>query len=78
VAHATDRSPPVPTNEDVIDAVAANLAQPQRARTEAGEVEQHELDHQVEAAKFVMNARATANPFACLRFARTEAPGAIG
>jgi len=68
----------VQSNDDVIDAVAANLAQPRRARTEAGEVEQHELDHQVEAARFVMDARAGANPFRALRFARTEAPGAIG
>lgn len=78
MAYATDRSQPVPTNEEVIDTVAANLAQPQRARTEAGEVEQHELHWQVEAARFVINSRAAANPFACLRFARTEAPGATG
>ncbi len=66
-------------NEDVIDAVAANLAQPRRARTEAGEVEQHELDRQVEAARFVMDSRAAASsPFACLHFRRTEAPGANG
>lgn len=68
----------MPTNDDVIEAVAANLAQPYRARTEVGEVWQHELDRQVEAARFVVNSRAGANPFACLRFARTEAPGATG
>jgi hypothetical protein len=68
----------VQTNEDVIDAVAANLAQPKRARTEAGEVEQHELDHQIEAARFVMDARAGVNPFRALRFARIESPGATG
>lgn len=66
-------------NEDVIDAVAANLAQPRRARTDAGEVEQHELDRQVEAAKFVMDARAAVgSPFACLRFAKIQSPGAGG
>lgn len=66
-------------NDDVIDAVAANLAQPRRARTEAGEVEQHELDRQVEAARFVMDARVAAgNPFAAVRMARIEAPGAAG
>lgn len=65
-------------NEDIIDAVAANLAQPRRARTDAGEVEQHELDRQVEAAKFVANARAAANPFAALRMAQIEYPGAGG
>jgi hypothetical protein len=63
--------------DDPVDAIAANLAQPKRARTEAGEVEQHELDRQLEAAKFVMQARATAqSPFRALRFARLEMPGA--
>ena len=66
-------------NDDVIDAVAANLAQPRRARTEAGEVEQHELDRQVEAARFVMDARVAAgSPFAALRMARIQSPGAGG
>jgi len=66
-------------NEDVVDAVAANLAQPRRARTDAGEVEQHELDRQVAAADFVIRSRAAAgSPFACLRMARIESPGATG
>lgn len=69
----------MPENDDVIDAVAANLAQPRRARTDAGEVEQHELNAQVAAARFVMDARAAqASPFACLRFARIQPPGAGG
>ncbi len=67
------------SNEDVVEAIAANLAQPRRARTDAGEVEQHELDRQVEAARFVMDARAAAvSPFRCLRMARIESPGATG
>jgi hypothetical protein len=66
------------TNNDIIDAVAANLASPRRVRTEAGEVEQHELDRQVEAAKFVVNSRASTSPFGCLRFAQVESPGATG
>lgn len=66
-------------NEDIVDAVAANLAQPRRARTDAGEVEQHDLAQQVSAAKFVMDSRAAAvSPFACLRMARIESPGATG
>lgn len=66
-------------NNDVIDAIAANLAQPRRARTDAGEVEQHELDRQVAAAEFVMKARQTASagsPFGCLRAAQCVYPGA--
>jgi hypothetical protein len=66
-------------NNDVVDAIAANLAQPRRARTDAGEVEQHELDKQVAAADFVIRSRAAAgSPFACLRRAQSVAPGANG
>jgi len=68
----------VPTNDEVIDAIAANLTQPRRARTDAGEVEQHELDRQVEAAKFVLSSRTSnaASPFACIRYAQCQYPGA--
>jgi hypothetical protein len=66
-------------NEDVVDAIAQNLAQPRRARTDAGEVEQHELDRQVAAADFVIrNRAAAASPFSCLRLAQIQAPGAGG
>jgi hypothetical protein len=69
----------VPNPTDIVDAVAANLAQPRRARTDAGEVEQHELDQQVAAARFVLDARAAqVNPFACLRMAAIESPGGTG
>lgn len=62
--------------DDVTDAIAENLAAPRRMRTEAGEVEQHDLDRQVAAAEFVLRRRAaTGNPFACLRNARVEFPG---
>ena len=64
-------------NDDVLDAIADNLAQPKRARTDAGEVEQHDLDKQVAAAKFVIDGRAaSASAFGGMRFARIEAPGA--
>ena len=65
-------------NSDVIDAIAANLAQPRRARTDAGEVEQHELDRQVAAAEFVMKARtqSSGSPFGSLRLAQCVYPGA--
>jgi hypothetical protein len=68
----------VPTNNEVIDAIAANLTQPRRARTDAGEVEQHELDLQVEAAKFVLGSRTanTSSPFACIRYAQCQYPWA--
>ena len=68
----------MPDNSDVIDAIAANLAQPRRARTDAGEVEQHELDRQVAAAEFVMKSRtqSSGSPFASLRLAQCVYPGA--
>lgn len=62
-----------------LDALAANLAQPKRARTDAGEVEQHDLMAQVAAAKFVAdrtNTSAAGSPFAAVRRARISYPGA--
>lgn len=63
--------------QDIVDALAANLAKPKRARTEAGEVEQHDLTEQVAAAKFAiaMSAAAT-SPFRALRFAQVVPPSA--
>ena len=66
-------------DDDVVDALAANLAQPQRARTDAGEVWQHDLDKQLEAAKFVIqqrNAMTAGSPFAMMRRAVITSPGA--
>jgi hypothetical protein len=66
-------------DDDVVDALAANLAQPQRARTDAGEVWQHDLDKQLEAAKFVIqqrNAIVAGSPFAMMRRAVITSPGA--
>ena len=65
--------------DDILAALAANLAQPKRARTDAGEVEQHELDKQLEAAKWVIqqrNAIAAGSPFAMMRRAVIASPGA--
>jgi len=66
-------------DDDVVNALAANLAQPQRARTDAGEVWQHDLDKQLEAAKFVIqqrNAIAAGSPFAMMRRAVITSSGA--
>lgn len=65
------------TSQDIIDALAANLAQPKRARTEAGEVEQHDLIEQVAASKFALQMLAAkSSPFGALRFAQTVSPNA--
>lgn len=71
----------MPTTEEILDSVAQNLSQPRRARTDAGEVEQHDLAQQVMAARFVLDSKAaaaTGGPFAFLRKARIEYPGASG
>ena len=65
--------------DDILAALAANLAQPQRARTDAGEVWQHDLDKQVVAAKFAMQMAAVSrSPFRALRFAQVMSPNANG
>lgn len=65
-------------NDELVEAIETNLAQPRRARTEAGEVEQHELDRQVAAARFVMESRATSvSPFRAIAFGRLESPGSV-
>lgn len=68
------------TNDEIIDAIAESIVQPKRARTDAGEVEMHDIDKQMAAAKFVMGARsqsgASASPFSSVRFARIQMPGA--
>ena len=68
-------------NSDVTEAVAGLLAQPKRARTDAGEVEMHDLSEAVAAAKFVVQSRAAASPvspFRCLRVAQVTLPGGTG
>jgi hypothetical protein len=67
------------STDDILAAVAANLAQPKRARTDAGEVEQHDLAQQIAAAKFAIAMRGvSSSPFRSLRFAQTVAPNASG
>jgi len=67
------------TNDEITDAIADNLARPKRVRTDAGEAEQHSLQDQLEAAKFVRETRETAvSPFRCLSHARTTLPGGCG
>lgn len=66
------------STDDILAAVAANLAQPKRARTDAGEVEQHDLAQQIAAAKFAIAMKGSSSPFRSLRFAQTVAPNASG
>ena len=75
---AARRSLRVSTDE-IIAAIAANLTQPKRARTDAGEVEHHDLDHQLAAARFAIAMQGVStSPFRALRFAQTISPNASG
>jgi hypothetical protein len=67
----------VADSQDILDALVANLGKPKRARTEAGEVEQHDLSEQVAAAEFALRLKAAkASPFSQLKFAQTVSPSA--
>ncbi len=66
-------------NDPTVEAIESAISAPKRARTNAGEVEQHALAEQVEAAKFARQARAAdVSPFAQLRAAQIVPPGATG
>jgi len=60
--------------QSVADAVAA----PKRAKTDAIEVEQHDLDQQIAAVKFAAAASVSSNPFAALRFAQSVPSSPMG
>lgn len=69
----------MPTTDEILAALAANLAQPRRARTDAGEVEQHDLASQIAAAKFaIAMAGASRSPFHSLRNAQLVMGNANG
>lgn len=60
--------------QQIADAAAA----PKRAKTDAIEVENHDLDKQIEALKFAAAAGVSSNPFAALRFAQTVPRSVMG
>lgn len=65
---------PAELAQQIADAAAA----PKRAKTDAIEVESHDLDKQIEAAKFAAAAGVAGNPFAALRFAQTVPSSPMG
>lgn len=76
---ATQEARAVPTDpatlaQQIADAAAA----PKRAKTDAIEVENHDLDQQIEAVKFAAAAGVSANPFAALRFAQATPSSPMG
>lgn len=65
---------PAELAQQIADAAAA----PKRAKTDAIEVESHDLDQQIEAVKFAAAAGVAGNPFAALRFAQTAPASPMG
>jgi hypothetical protein len=58
--------------------VAGAVSAPKRAKTDAIEVEQHDLIQQIAAVKFAGAAAASSNPFGALRFAQTVPDSPMG
>lgn len=68
---------PIPTPQDVQDAIARNAAEGiAKATTDVGSVEAHSLKDQIEAAKFLAAKSVAAKPHRAIRFARLVPPGA--
>jgi hypothetical protein len=64
-------------SDEVSDALKAAAQQPKRVRTDAGEVEAHDLAQQIEADKYLASKAATWNTHRGLRFNRIIPPGTI-
>lgn len=58
--------------------VAGAVSEPKRAKTDAIEVEKHDLADQIEAVKFAGAASVGGNPFAALRYAQTTPASPMG
>lgn len=66
-------------SDEVSDALKQAAQQPKRVRTDAGEVEAHDLREQIEADKYLASKAATAssNKNRGLRFNKIIPPGTI-
>lgn len=64
-------------SDEVSDALKAAAQQPKRVRTDAGEVEAHDLDQQIAADKYLASKGAVGNAHRGLRFSRIIPPGTI-
>jgi hypothetical protein len=64
-------------SDEVSDALKAAAQQPRRVRTDAGEVEAHDLDQQIAADKYLASKAAASQTNRGLRFNRIIPPGTI-
>lgn len=64
-------------SDEVSDALKAAAQQPRRVRTDAGEVEAHDLDQQIAADKYLAAKAAASQTNRGLRFNKIIPPGTI-
>lgn len=64
-------------SDEVSDALKSAAQQPKRVRTDAGEVEAHDLEQQIAADKYLAAKKASGNAHRGLRFSRIIPPGTI-
>ena len=62
-------------SDEVSDALKTAAQQPKRVRTDAGEVEAHDLEQQIAADKYSKGNTAAAKPNRGIRFTRLVPPG---
>ena len=65
------------TPDELDDAIAENAKGPKRAKGDSGEIEQHSLKDQIEAAKFIAARKAVAKPKLGLRQIKISPPGTV-
>jgi len=61
--------------EDLTDAIKQNAEGPKRAQGDAGSVEQHDLQDQIEADKYLASKEAAKNPAKALARVKIVPPG---
>lgn len=64
--------------EELDQAIRDNAAGPRRAQGDSGSVEQHPLQDQIAADRYLASKQAAASPAKALRFTRLVPPGAEG
>lgn len=64
--------------EELTDAIRENAAGPKRAQGDSGSVEQHPLQDQIAAYRYLASKQAAASPAKALRLTRLVPPGAEG
>lgn len=64
--------------EELDQAIRDNAGGPRRAQGDSGSVEQHPLQDQIAADRYLASKQAAASPAKALRFTRLVPPGAEG